>query len=60
MVVVQDIASGALRVHCKGAPEVLSSLVKPSSLPPDHVQALARFTSAGMRVIGLASGRLLR
>ena len=60
MVVVQDIANGTLHVHCKGAPEVLTTLVQPSSLPPDHAQALARFTSAGMRVIGLASGRLLR
>ena len=60
MVLVQALADGSLWVHCKGAPEVVERLVRPSSLPQDYVQTLAHHTSAGMRVIALASGRLLR
>ena len=60
VVVVQDLADGSLRVHCKGAPETITSLVRPASLPQDHAQVLARYTSSGLRVIALASGRLQR
>ncbi|KAK9841669.1 hypothetical protein WJX74_009842 [Apatococcus lobatus] len=60
MVLVQALADGSLWVHCKGAPEVLEGLVRPCSLPQDYPQALAHHTSAGMRVVALASGRLSR
>lgn len=60
MVLVQALADGSTWVHCKGAPKVLEGLVRPTSLPQDYAQTLAHHTSAGMRVIALASGRLSR
>ncbi|KAJ3028152.1 UNVERIFIED_CONTAM: hypothetical protein HDU68_002344 [Siphonaria sp. JEL0065] len=42
-------------VYCKGAPEVILSLSKESSIPPDYSQLLHRYAHHGYHVIAIAT-----
>uniref|UniRef100_G1L103 ATPase cation transporting 13A2 n=1 Tax=Ailuropoda melanoleuca TaxID=9646 RepID=G1L103_AILME len=40
--------------YVKGSPELVASLCKPETVPPDFAQTLQHYTSAGYRVVALA------
>ncbi|OWF41075.1 probable cation-transporting ATPase 13A3 [Mizuhopecten yessoensis] len=54
-VIVSESGKGKdkLMVYCKGAPEMIISLSKPESVPPDFHDILESYTKHGFRVLAL-------
>ncbi|XP_033763962.1 probable cation-transporting ATPase 13A3 isoform X2 [Pecten maximus] len=52
-VIVSDVKKGNLTLYCKGAPEMIASLSKPESVPPDFHDVLESYTKHGFRVLAL-------
>lgn len=42
--------------YAKGSPEMIKTLVQPSSVPPDFDRVLSEYTKEGLRVLALACG----
>ncbi|KAK4054952.1 hypothetical protein OIO90_003293 [Microbotryomycetes sp. JL221] len=53
-VLVKKLKSNSVEAYVKGAPEVMSDICDPSTLPEDYEETLAYYTKHGFRVIALA------
>ncbi|KAK4050588.1 hypothetical protein OIV83_003314 [Microbotryomycetes sp. JL201] len=53
-VLVKKLKSNSVEAYVKGAPEVMSDICDPSTLPEDYEEMLAYYTKHGFRVIALA------
>ncbi|XP_069105854.1 polyamine-transporting ATPase 13A3-like [Argopecten irradians] len=53
-VIVCEAHKEKLTLYCKGAPEMVASLSKPESVPPDFHDVLRSYTKHGFRVLALA------
>lgn len=53
-VVTRTLSDNHFKVYCKGSPEMLSTLCRPSSIPEDFSVVLEKYTQEGYRVIALA------
>nr|CAD7403639.1 unnamed protein product [Timema cristinae] len=53
-VIARTLGSNHMTLYCKGAPEKISCLCRPNSIPEDFGSVLMNFTSAGYRVIALS------
>ncbi|XP_054266144.1 polyamine-transporting ATPase 13A3-like isoform X1 [Macrosteles quadrilineatus] len=52
-VITRQLGSRDLTVYCKGSPEMIQSLSKPHSVPPNLMSALQEYTEQGYRVIAI-------
>lgn len=57
--VVVGRPDGSMHVHAKGSPESILGLCEPDSIPVDVHDELDKYTRVGMRVLALATRRLL-
>ncbi|ORY96317.1 hypothetical protein BCR43DRAFT_491482 [Syncephalastrum racemosum] len=57
-VIIRRLASPSMEVLVKGAPEVMSEICLPESLPENYQQVLYWYTHRGYRVIACASRQL--
>ncbi len=53
-VLVKKLKSNSVEAYVKGAPEVMSEICDPSTLPDDYDEMLSYYTKHGYRVIALA------
>ncbi|GAA5825204.1 hypothetical protein JCM11251_006142 [Rhodosporidiobolus azoricus] len=53
-VLVKKLKSNSVEAYVKGAPEVMTDICDPSTLPEDYEEILADYTRHGFRVIALA------
>ncbi|ESO89930.1 hypothetical protein LOTGIDRAFT_218380 [Lottia gigantea] len=53
-VVTRSMSNNYMEVYCKGAPEIVASLCKPSTVPENFQHILHKYTVQGFRVIALA------
>ena len=53
-VIVQTEGKKEMRVYTKGAPEIVRTLCKPSTIPKNYDERLADYTTLGYRVLALA------
>ncbi|XP_033230085.1 probable cation-transporting ATPase 13A3 isoform X2 [Belonocnema kinseyi] len=59
-VITRTLGANHYDLYCKGSPEMIFSLSKPESIPPDFNSVLQEYTSEGYRVIALAHRSLNR
>jgi cation-transporting ATPase 13A3/4/5 len=57
-VVIKSINDEKLEFYMKGAPEIVSQLCRPETLPANLIKILADYTQAGYRVLACASKTL--
>ncbi|KAF8210382.1 hypothetical protein K438DRAFT_1809584 [Mycena galopus ATCC 62051] len=53
-VVVKRLKSSSMEIYVKGAPEVMTDICEPDSLPHDYDDLLSYYTKRGYRVIAIA------
>ncbi|XP_076763504.1 polyamine-transporting ATPase anne boleyn isoform X1 [Xylocopa sonorina] len=53
-VITRTLGANHYDLYCKGSPEMILSLSRAESIPPDFSAVLQEYTSEGYRVIGLA------
>ncbi|XP_059057929.1 polyamine-transporting ATPase 13A3-like isoform X1 [Achroia grisella] len=54
-VVVRMLGEDVLRVYCKGAPEMLTTLCKPETVPDNLTEVLSSYAEKGYRVIAMST-----
>ena len=54
-VLVKKLKSKSVEVYVKGAPEVMTDICDPASLPDDYAELLESYTRHGFRVIAVAA-----
>ncbi|XP_006611115.1 probable cation-transporting ATPase 13A3 isoform X3 [Apis dorsata] len=59
-VITRTLGANHYDLYCKGSPEMILSLSRAESIPPDFGTVLQDYTSEGYRVIGLAHKSLNR
>ncbi|XP_032670588.1 probable cation-transporting ATPase 13A3 isoform X1 [Odontomachus brunneus] len=59
-VITRTLGANHYDLYCKGSPEMILSLSKAESIPPDFAAVLQEYTSEGYRVIALAHKSLNR
>nr|XP_050858896.1 polyamine-transporting ATPase 13A3 isoform X2 [Vespula vulgaris] len=59
-VITRTLGANHYDLYCKGSPEMILSLSKPESIPPDFANVLQEYTSEGYRVIAMAHKSLNR
>lgn len=59
-VITRTLGANHYDLYCKGSPEMILSLSKPESIPPDFSNVLQEYTSEGYRVIAMAHKSLNR
>ncbi|KZC05774.1 putative cation-transporting ATPase 13A3 [Dufourea novaeangliae] len=59
-VITRTLGANHYDLYCKGSPEMILSLSKAESIPPDFAATLQDYTSEGYRVIALAHKSLNR
>ncbi|XP_067207720.1 polyamine-transporting ATPase 13A3 isoform X2 [Linepithema humile] len=59
-VITRTLGANHYDLYCKGSPEMILSLSKAESIPPDFAAILQEYTSEGYRVIALAHKSLNR
>ncbi|KAF3426213.1 hypothetical protein E2986_01905 [Frieseomelitta varia] len=59
-VITRTLGANHYDLYCKGSPEMILSLSRTESIPPDFGSVLQYYTSEGYRVIGLAHKSLNR
>ncbi|KYN32967.1 putative cation-transporting ATPase 13A3 [Trachymyrmex septentrionalis] len=59
-VITRTLGANHYDLYCKGSPEMILSLSKAESIPPDFTAVLQEYTSEGYRVIALAHKSLNR
>ncbi|KAG8225089.1 hypothetical protein J437_LFUL000068 [Ladona fulva] len=57
-VVTRTLGSSHFDVFCKGSPEMILSLSKPESVPPDFGSVLHEYTRQGYRVLAIGGKRV--
>lgn len=57
-VITRDLNSTNFNVYCKGSPEMVMSLSKPSTIPDEITKHLKEYTEKGYRVIALGTKQL--
>jgi cation-transporting ATPase 13A2 len=57
-VVVKNLQNDNYQFYMKGAPELVTALCKPETLPPDFPLILGNYTRSGYRVLACAGKRL--
>jgi cation-transporting ATPase 13A3/4/5 len=57
-VIVKNLQDETFRLHVKGAPEVVSELCVPESIPHDFKEVLSKYTQLGYRVLACATKTL--
>lgn len=59
-VITRTLGANHYDLYCKGSPEMILSLSKAESIPPDFAAVLQEYTSEGYRVIAIAHKSLNR
>ncbi|XP_043505949.1 polyamine-transporting ATPase 13A3 isoform X1 [Polistes fuscatus] len=59
-VITRTLGANHFDLYCKGSPEMILSLSKPESIPPDFANVLQEYTAEGYRVIAIAHKSLNR
>ncbi|XP_034951787.1 probable cation-transporting ATPase 13A3 [Chelonus insularis] len=59
-VITRILGANHYDLFCKGSPEMIHSLSKPQSIPPDFTSVLQEYTSEGYRVIAIGHKSLNR
>ncbi|XP_050450065.1 polyamine-transporting ATPase 13A3 isoform X1 [Cataglyphis hispanica] len=59
-VITRTLGANHYDLYCKGSPEMIHSLSRPESIPPDFAAVLQEYTSEGYRVIAIAHKSLNR
>lgn len=59
-VITKTLSSDVFEVFCKGSPEMIISLSKPTTVPKNIFKVLKEYTEKGYRVIALGSKQLAK
>jgi cation-transporting ATPase 13A3/4/5 len=55
MSVVCEMSDGKMIMFTKGSPEIMLSIMNPSSVPQDYKQKLKEYASSGFRILAIAN-----
>lgn len=58
MSVVCQMTDGKVVVFTKGSPEIMLSIMDPSSVPEDYRKKLKEYASSGFRILAIANKTL--